>query len=95
MRIQAHFHALIREIASVYRRQYDLRLPELEPLLEFDKLPFWFEVPGMYGGFSYIFDTDGVKAKLIVESWCRVVEGSGQRHEVSSAGYKVVDKGFV
>ena len=95
LRIQENFHALIREIYSVYGRQYDLRLPELEPLLEFDKSPFWFEVPGMSGGFSYTLDSEGPKAKLIVESWCRVVEGSGQRHEVTSAGYKLVEQGFV
>ena len=95
LRVQEHFHALIREICSVYKQQHDLRLPELEPLLEFDKAPFWFEVPGMFGGFSYTLGSERSKAKLIVESWCRVVEGSCQRHEGTSAGYKLVEQGFV
>ena len=95
LQLQRHTHTLIHERAPEYVKQYDLRLPELEPLLEFDRLPYWFEVSGMYGGFSLNLDTDGAKAKLTAESWCRVVEGSGQRHEVTSAGYKLVAEGFV
>ncbi len=43
----------------------------------------WFPVPGMYGGFSYRLESAGVEAKLVSESWCRVVGGSGQRHEIT------------
>ena len=55
----------------------------------------WFAVPGMYGGFSYGFESFGVDAKLIAESWCRVVGGSGQRHEITSEGSRLLDEGFV
>jgi hypothetical protein len=49
----------------------------------------------MYGGFYYRLDAAGVDAKLISESWSRVVGGSGQRHEVTSEGSRLVDEGFV
>ncbi|MBW4490330.1 MAG: hypothetical protein KME12_21330 [Trichocoleus desertorum ATA4-8-CV12] len=72
-----------------------LRLPELEPMLEIEEPKMWFLVPGMYGGFSYWFDGEGKNAKLISESWCRVVGGSDQRHEITSEEGKLVDEGFV
>jgi hypothetical protein len=55
----------------------------------------WFPVPGMYGGFSYHLETTGVDAKLVVESWSRVVCGSGQRHEITSEGSRLVEEKFV
>ncbi len=76
-------------------QENDLRLPELEPLLELDRPQMWFTVPGMYGGFCYRLESPGVEAKLIAESWCRVVGGSGQRHEITSEGSRLVEEGFV
>ena len=55
----------------------------------------WFAVPGMYGGFSYRLEAGGVRPKLVSESWCRVVDGSGQRHEITPGGSQLVDEGFV
>jgi hypothetical protein len=95
LKLQAHFHAVIRGRAEKEVREHELRLPELEPLLEFDDLRVWFAVPGMAGGFSYWLEIEGVAAKLVSESWCRVVLGSGERHEITSAGSQLVDKGFV
>lgn len=95
LKIQAHFHAVIRRRAKREVQEHRLRLPELEPLLEFKDIRIWFPVPGMYGGFSYRLAADGVEAKLVSESWSRVVEGSGERHEVTSSGGRLVDKGFV
>lgn len=97
LKMQCHFHEVIRGRAEKLIEEHGLRLPELEPLLEFDgdSPRFWFAVPGMYGGFAYRLDSEGVEAKLISESWCRVVEGSGERHEVTSAGSQLVAEGFV
>jgi hypothetical protein len=96
--MQHHFHAVI--CARGANHQIDissLRLPELEPLLE--QLPdgeqFRFFIPGMYGGFNYWLAADGVDAKLVCESWSRVVGGSGQRHEITSSGATLVAEGFV
>jgi hypothetical protein len=100
LKIQVHFHAVILdraaneiEVAGVH--EAGLRLPELEPLLEIGAENVWFPVPGMYGGFSYKLHSDGVDAVLISESWCRLSDGSGQRHEITSAGSRLVATGFV
>ena len=95
LKIQAHFHAVIRERANRFVEECALRLPELEPLLELEEPQIWFAVPGMYGGFKFRLETPGVDAKVISESWCRVAEVSGQRHEITSSGSKLVDEGFV
>jgi hypothetical protein len=95
LKIQHHFHAVIRGRANKFVEEHALRLPELEPLLEMEHPKVWFAVPGMYGGFGYWLDEAGVNAKLITKSWCRVVGGSGQRHEITSAGSSLVEKGFV
>jgi hypothetical protein len=95
LKMQFYFHAVIRERLAEHIIGYEPRLPALESLLEFDEIHVWFPVPGMHGGFSYRLESDGVEAKLVAESWCRVVEGSGQRHEITSAGSKLVDEGFV
>jgi len=94
--IQTHFHAVIRGRADDLVRKSGLRLPELGPLLELQgDEPIWFAVPGMYGGFAYRLLSDGVEAVLVAESWCRVVGGSGQRHEITSKGSRLVEEGFV
>lgn len=94
--VQTHFHAVIRGRADDLVRKSGLRLPELGPLLEIPAdETIWFAVPGMYGGFAYRLRTDGVEAVLVAESWCRVVGGSGQRHEITSRGSRLVAEGFV
>jgi hypothetical protein len=95
LKIQQHFHAVIRERADELKTEHGLRLPELEPLLEFDRIQIWFPIPGMYGGFAYKLETEGVEAKIVTKSWSRVIEGSGQRHEITSAGSRLVDEGLV
>ncbi|GAA2818711.1 ankyrin repeat domain-containing protein [Nonomuraea rubra] len=89
--IQRHFHALIHERAGDLITEQQLRLPELETLTEQRNPACWFAVPGMYGGFSYRLD----RTQLIVESWCRVVGGSGQRHVIDEHGARLVAEGFV
>lgn len=95
LRIQTHFHEVIRGRSERLVKKQRLRLPELEPLLELDRPNMWFAVPGMYGGFSYRLESEGFNAKLICESWSRIVGGSGQRHEITTAGSQLVDVGFV
>ena len=95
LKIQSHFHEVIRGRIDRELPNHELRLPELEPLLELDRPQMWFPVPGMYGGFSYWLDSTGVDAKLIAESWNRVVGGSGQRHEITTEGSRLVEEGFV
>ena len=93
--IQRHFHAVIRGRAADLIDEHGVVLPELAPLLTAAEPKSWFPIPGMYGGFSYWLEGDGPHAKLITESWCRVVGGSGQRHEITSTGSRLVEEGFV
>ena len=95
LKVQAHFHTIIRDRADSLIEEHGLRLPELEPLLELDGPKIWFAVPGMAGGFSYWLEADGVQPTVISESWCRVVGGSGQRHEITARSSQLVDEGFV
>ena len=46
----------------------------------------------MYGGFNFGWKGPGV---IECESWCRVVGGSGERHEITSTGVELVAEGFV
>ncbi len=95
LELQERFHEVIRERANDLVEKHALRLPELEPLLEMETPRAWFAVPGMYGGFSYWLENAGVEPRLVTESWCRVAEGSGQRHEGTPAGNRLAEKGFV
>lgn len=95
--IQNHFHALIRERSRGLADEHGLALPEIVSLFSTrdPKQRAWLPVPGMYGGFTYWAAGSGPAARLMVESWSRVVEGSGQRHEVTPSGYRLIDEGFV
>jgi hypothetical protein len=103
--VQSQFHALIRERARTFlpTDQLDLlsnrdllRFPDLEPTLD-ERLggPIWFPVPGMYGGVAYRFDMIDGRPVLSVQSWSRLVGGSGQVHIVTPHGFVLVEDGFV
>lgn len=94
-KLQSNFHNLIMQRAGSLIEEHKMRLPELEPLLEIDKCSVWFAIPGMYGGFSFILEDAGEEPKLIASSWCRVSEGSGQRHEITCNGVSLIEEGFV
>lgn len=95
LRIHSAFHEVIRGRVADLVAEHELRLPELEPLLELETPQCWFPVPGMYGGFHYWFELHGKHPALIAESWCRVAGGSGQRHEITCRGSRLVDEGFM
>ena len=94
-KIEQHFHALIHERTSKLTDEQGFELPSLIALLESDIRREWFGVPGMYGGFSYWLVGEGEDTVLITESWSRILGGSGQRHEITAEGSKLVDEGFV
>lgn len=95
LKIQKHFHKVIRERAGRLVDEQKLELPDLTSFVQSVESKAWFPIPGMYGGFSYWLEGEGEQAKLITESWCRIVGGSGQRHEVTTQGHKLVNHGFV
>jgi hypothetical protein len=49
----------------------------------------------MYGGFSYRLEKRGPELRLVAESWCRVVGGSGMRHIVTAFQAVLDAEGFV
>jgi hypothetical protein len=93
--IQRHFHAVIRARAAHLIDQHHLTLPDLAVHLASGETEGWFPIPGMYGGVRYRLEVDGGDAKLVCESWCRVIEGSGERHEITPNGSMLVADGFV
>lgn len=94
-RITAHFHDTIRRRAGTLIAEQRLELPSLEGVPGSEDRAAWFPVPGMYGGFEYWLEIRPEAPQLICESWCRVVEGSGQRHCITEEGAELVDEGFV
>jgi hypothetical protein len=94
-KIEEHFHAVIRGRAARLLEEHGVQLPSLAPLLALEEPKAWFSIPGMYGGFSYWLEGQGEQTKLISESWSRVIGGSGQRHEITAEGSKLVEEGFV
>lgn len=95
MVVQNHFHAVIVGRAAKLIEDSLLMLPQLAPMLEVTESDWWFAVPGMYGGFAYRLKRDGEQPLLVSESWCRVVGGSGERHEIDANGSRLVESGFV
>lgn len=91
--MQEYFHAVIRGRAANLVAENQLRLPQLEPLLEIEKQEVWFPIPGMYGGFLYWLEKDGDQPLLICNSWCRVVGGSEQTHEITPRSIELVNDG--
>lgn len=81
-------------IAESYGKplQECLRYPPVVVLPECPDQWLWFAVPGMYGGFSITLMKGNY---LFVESWIRVVGGSGQAHVITHEGVTLVEEGFV
>jgi hypothetical protein len=93
--LQRQLHRVIASRVDKLVREHHLRLPQIEPLLEWEETEMWFAVPGMYGGFQTRFEGEGAGAELITSSWCRVAGGSGQRHRVTAEGWTLIEEGFV
>jgi hypothetical protein len=92
--LEDRFHELIRQRVG----QFGLPCPELLPTLDSvstdEAQSEWFPVPGMCGGFAYWL-VDPSTGRLDVSSWSRVIGGSGQRHEVTATGFRLLEEGFV
>jgi hypothetical protein len=89
--LQHHFHEVIRGRVADLVDEHRLRLPELDVLTELATPRMWFPVPGMYGGFRYVLEGRELK----VDSWIRVVGGSGETHRITAEGAVLTDRGFV
>jgi hypothetical protein len=90
--IEQRFHEVVRGRMRDFRIEDGLRLPELEILLELPDPELWFPVPGMYGGFRFRLEVQDSAVRLISDSWCRVVGGSEERHEITESGVRAVSQ---
>lgn len=89
--MEDRFHALIMQRAGHLVRDLGQALPSLKAP---SGNPYGcFRVPGMYGGFDYELRRNGRSVVLLVESYCRVVGGSAQRHLITSAMTKLISSG--
>lgn len=101
LKMQGHFHELIHEFFSGFTtdddetddivREENLRLPELDPLLEFDEIAMFLQIAGYYGGFRYWLEGGGVDAALRVDLQSRVISGSGESYEITPGGTRMLD----
>ena len=94
-RVQAHFHALIRSRAGDQLRGHAKDLPILAMDVAHEDDPVLFPIEGMQGGFKYWWDPTSSDLRLMTESWSGVVAGSGQLHEITPSGARLLGEGFV
>ena len=87
---EAQLHDLMRERAGNLKAEHDLEPPALVGATPTNGNPCWFPVPGMYGGFRYWYESTDDPVRLICDSWCRISEGSEQRHEITVAGTRLI-----
>lgn len=93
--VQVHFDALVRSTVASYPAALTVTPPTLSEAVITSADRAYLPVNGMHGGISYWLDDSGDEMRLIVESWCRVVEGSGLRHAITPIGSALLEKGFV
>lgn len=93
--MEAYFHGAINSRVADLVLEHRLRLPSVEVLQETLMQSVWMPVPGMYGGFHFWLPGAAPDPILVAESWSRVADGSGQRHEVTPRGVTLVAEGFV
>ena len=93
--VERNLHVLMHLRAGNLIEDHGVILPGLTAPADATDDSEWFPIPGMYGGFSYRWAADSAESMLVVESWSRVVGGSGQRHHVTASGCTLVEEGFV
>ena len=93
--IERRLHALMDQKVGELIGVSAVILPRLSAPADATTGPAWFPIPGMYGGFSFGWADRTGEPMLVVESWSRVVEGSGQRHHIDADKCVLVDEGFV
>lgn len=96
--IQANFHAVILERIEALVSKYNLILPIISVMLEdiAKTGEIYFNVPGMYGGFTYWFEYSKDRTE-VVALWCksssRLVGNSEQLHKCTSEGWSLIQRG--
>lgn len=95
--MQVNFHEVIHERVASLVQKHNLILPVLSLLLEDiskDK-EVYFDIPGMYGGFTYWFEFDSTKTEIMSlysRSSSRLVGDSEQLHKCTTEGWQLITK---
>lgn len=98
--ITERFHDMIRQIGLKHIGQplvesAEFKFPQISQIEDSSEEAVWLPVPGMYGGFNYRLEHRMAGPCLVVENWSRVIEGSGQRHEITADSTELIEEGFV
>lgn len=93
--VQGHFDGLVRSTLESYPMAACITTPTLTEAEVRAVDRAYLPVDGMYGGFSYWLDESGGERRLIVESWCRILNGSGLRHAITPDGATLLSMGFI
>jgi hypothetical protein len=104
--VEWNLHAVIRGRAAKLIDQYNLPLPSLaamlagaasdlfRPAYQATDGTWFYQVPGMYGGFRLRWLTNRPLPTLESVSFCRIAGGSAQRHEITPDGSTLVESGM-
>ena len=94
-RVQAHFHALIHSRAGDQADGRSAGLPVLAAAVGTEDDPLGFPMGDLDWTFKYWWDPATPGLRLMSESWSRAVSGSGQLHEITPAGARLLGEGFI
>jgi len=84
--VERQFHALIRERAGSLIAEHRVELPSLAGLRPNRNKPCLVDCSGDVWRLQVLVGRARPSARPIAEGWCRVVAGSGQRHEITHGG---------
>jgi hypothetical protein len=89
LEMQLHFHREIRRWPGGPNLQdFEMMLPQLQPMLEVERIEFRFSIAHWCGGFNYELVSEGDDARLDVFGASRTSGGSGARFEITRHGAK-------
>jgi hypothetical protein len=89
LEIQHRFHSVIRGWHAGPRLDsHEMMLPQLQPMLEVERVEFRFDIAHWYGGFNYELVAEGDDARLECFGASRVIGGSGGKVEITRHGVK-------
>ncbi|MDX9692154.1 MAG: hypothetical protein RBT45_06825 [Acholeplasmataceae bacterium] len=73
---------------------HQIELPSInKTLIDCDEQ--YIGIPGMYGGFNFKLVMINNEYRMIVKSWSRIYEGSGQIHHITRDSCILVEEGYV
>jgi hypothetical protein len=88
--MQVYFHAAINARVADLVQKHQLRLPLIEPLQEYPMHGVWMPVPELAGGFLYWLVRGAPDPLLRTTSESSVVGNSGQQHEITAHGVRLI-----